>query len=470
VVVGDFVAELGQGLMLWRAAGLGKSADVTSAPVRAGRGIRTYSSSSEYGFLRGAGVTVAPARWLAATAFASRRHVDATIVDTGAAGRVATSLSADGLHRTADERARRGSLGETLVGASIEMRGAPAGADARLGLAAYTARFDIPLQPAQRPDTRHALQGTSHGMASLFGELRSGSAHAFGEIARGRYGPAAFIAGFGGSLGSRADFLVLGRRYPPRFVAPHGAPFGERGGPGQNEEGLYVAVHARPTPRWTVAWYLDAYRFPWLRFNVPRPSTGHEALIWTEFLPRRWIRLYAHGRTEIVDAATSSANLAGGSAVGALYARARASARLQADLNAGRTLLLRARFELVRARTQTAVHLGSLLFQDIRWTPHPAMRVDARITLFSADDFGARLYQLESDVAGSFTMPALHGTGARSYLSVSAAPFADLTVRGRVGVTYLEDTNRQGSGPDAVPGNRQAEVSMQVRWRFRAQD
>jgi hypothetical protein len=92
--------------------------------------------------------------------------------------------------------------------------------------------------------------------------------------------------------------------------------------------------------------------------------------------------------------------------------------------------------------------------------------MDARVTLFHAEDFEARLYQLESDVAGSFSMPALQGVGARTYLAVSALPVRSVTLQGRIAVTYLEDAVRQGAGPDLVEGNRLAEFSILLRWRL----
>src|SRR5690606_24113132 len=133
LVAGDFVAEFGQGLVLWRASGFGKGPDATRGPLRLGRGLRPYGSVDENRFFRGAGVTVGLTPALYASAFASRRTLDASVATPDSADladpnvppdaeAVATSLTADGLHRTPSERARKDALGETLVGAAVEYR------------------------------------------------------------------------------------------------------------------------------------------------------------------------------------------------------------------------------------------------------------------------------------------------------------------------------------------------------------
>jgi hypothetical protein len=111
-------------------------------------------------------------------------------------------------------------------------------------------------------------------------------------------------------------------------------------------------------------------------------------------------------------------------------------------------------------------HTGVLVFQDIRLAPARAIRLDARLVLFGADDFSARLYQLENDVAGAFALPALHGRGARAYVMATLGPVAGLTLQGKFAATFLEDAVRQGSGTDAIEGHRARDVTLQVRWQL----
>src|SRR5690606_20604280 len=80
LVVGDFAAEYGQGLVLWRSSGFGKGPDATRGPLRSGRGLRPYGSVDENQFFRGAAASVAVVPGVYVSAFGSRRTLDAAVV------------------------------------------------------------------------------------------------------------------------------------------------------------------------------------------------------------------------------------------------------------------------------------------------------------------------------------------------------------------------------------------------------
>lgn len=459
LVVGDYVLELGQGVALWRAAGFGKSADAVGGPVRAGCGVRPYGSSDETHFLRGLAATVALAPGLTATAFGSRRRLGAALSAPDSAGAVTARLVSDGLHRTARERERRGALGQTVWGAAAEAHHQHARWTASGGVAAYHVRFDVPLAPAARPDERFAFAGEAATVATAFGEVRGQRMVIFGEAARSPGG----AGGVGGVLArpaSRADVLVLARHYPPGFAPLLGYPFGERNGAGDNETGLYVGLRLRPTRSWTLDGYVDRYRFPWLRYGVPRPSDGHDALLRAAVQPRRWLRASVQARAETREAAASSVG-----PVGTLEARTRQSLRAQAEWDANRALRFRTRLEGARAaRGQAAPATGSLLLQDVRYRPHPALRLDARLALFATDGFDARLYTYEHDLTGVFAVPALHGRGTRAYALATLTPTARLTVQAKLAGTWRRELRVGQDGRAEAAHVRDA--SVQVRYRF----
>ena len=491
LVVGDFVAEFGQGVALWRASGFGKGPDAVGGPVRSGRGLRPYGSVDETNFLRGAGLTVAVTPNVYATAFASRRALDASVLapDTLDGFGVVTSLSADGLHRTDRERERAGALRETLVGGGAEVRVASAVLVGRAGVVGTRSTFATPLARGDRPDQLFGFEGTEATTLSAYADASTRAGRAFGEVARGPGGALGGVAGLLADLGG-ADLLVVGRHYAPGFTAFHGYPFGERNGTGQNETGLYAGLRLRPAPAWTVDAYVDQYRFPFLRFNVPRPSQGHEALVRVEHRPRRYLRASLQARTETREVGLDVPNVVAGSAVGGVGNRTRQSVRLQGEWDASRTLRLRARVEGSRAvapaaaggpqtggpqtggaqtggaQTGGAVQLGSLVYQDVRWQAAPWLRLDTRLALFETDGFDARIFVFENDLTGVFSVPALAGRGARAYVLVSATPLPAVVVQAKLAATWLRDVRRIGSGADAVEGNRVRDLGVQVRVRF----
>ena len=480
LVVGDYTAEFGQGVALWRASGFGKGPDAVGGPVRSGRGFRPYGSVDESNFFRGAALTVAATPHVYVSAFASRRRLDASVAEPdtldgfgpGVLG-VVTSRAADGLHRTDRERARAGALGETLVGGGAEARVSSAALVGRAGVVGTRSTFDTPVARGPRPDQRFAFEGTDAATVSAYADASGRAGRAFGEVARGPGGALGGVAGVLGHVGA-ADVLVVGRRYDPAFTALHGYPFGERNGVGQNETGLYAGVRVRPAPTWTVDAYLDQYRFPFLRFTVPRPSQGVEALVRVEHRPRRYLRASVQARTEtrevgvdVVNGAVAVPDGADAPTVGGLAPRTRQSVRLQGEWDASRRLRLRSRVEGSRAADPGgAVELGSLVYGDVRWRPLPWLRADARLALFETDGFDARIYVFETDLTGVFSVPALAGRGARAYVLLSAEPAAGVTLQAKLAATWLRDVRRIGSGADRIEGDRVRDVGLQVRVRL----
>ncbi|MEL6616154.1 MAG: helix-hairpin-helix domain-containing protein, partial [Bacteroidota bacterium] len=191
LVVGDFVAEYGQGVALWRAAGFGKGPDAVGGPIRNGRGIRPYGSVDENQFFRGVALSLAITPRIYASGFASRRLLDANvfvpdsldIVDPdlppGALdGAVVSGLSIDGLHRTETELARKDAIGETLFGGGAEYRLTTSAVEAKAGVVGYSARFDAPLEAGERPDDRFDFAGDEATMVSVYADAKARAASA----------------------------------------------------------------------------------------------------------------------------------------------------------------------------------------------------------------------------------------------------------------------------------------------------
>ncbi len=484
LVVGDYVAEFGQGVALWRASGFGKGPDAVGGPVRSGRGIRPYGSVDENTFFRGAALTLALTPSIYASAFGSRRARDASVDSLAdlddpdlppdaVDGAVVTSLSATGLHRTPSELARKGAIAETLVGGAVEGRYRGRRAQARLGVVATQSAFDTPIQRGTRPDQAFDFAGDAAAVVSVYGEARTRALQAFGEGTRGAGGGLGGVLGLGADVGGGTEVLLVGRHYGRDFTSLHGYPFGERNGIGRNETGLYAGIRLRPSRQWTVNAYVDQYRFPYLRYTVPRPSVGREALITAEVRPRRYLRATLQARTETREVGVGAGNVVPGSAVGGLGEQTRQTLRVQGEWDASRTLRLRARVEASRARQPADAGLprpdattGALVYQDVRVQARPWLRLDTRLTLFRTDGYDARLYAFENDLTGVFAIPALSGRGVRGYVLAAAEPVAGLVIQAKLAATWLRGVRRVGSGASEVQGNRVSDLGIQLRYRF----
>ena len=469
LVVGDYVANFGQGVVLWRSSAFGKGRETVRPLARAGQGLVPYGSTEENSFFRGVAVTVRLARGLSTSAFVSRRTLDATLDVDGETEDTAfedlseaTALSLSGLHRTPTELDKKDAVREDLLGSHLGLhRGA-----VRVGMVGYQSRFDHPFQPGEAPYQRFRFQGRRATMGGVYADVFLGAVHVFGEAARS---PEGGIGGLGGvtvRLTNGAEVVILARHYPRDFVSLHGYAFGERNGATTNETGYYVGLTLQPTPTWRLAAFFDQYRFPWVRFGVPRPSTGYEAFFVIEHRPRRWLTFYLQGRSETKEAGITHID-ALARRLDALRPETRQALRLHGDYRFSPRLRLRARLEAVRFAPRHAPDAyGMVLYQDIRWRLVKAVQLDVRLAFFDTDTFETRVFTYENDLLYTFAVPAFSGRGQRAYVLVQWTPSARLTLQAKAAATRFENVRSVGSGLDEVEGNRLREVRAQLRWRF----
>ncbi len=472
LVIGDFEAGFGQGLVLWRSFAPGKGPDPVRPPVRYAPGIRAYGSTEENRFFRGLAATFRLAPALAFTGFASRRTLDALgALDvqgedtTRGPGEVPApairGFRTSGLHRTPAERALQDALDETVLGGALTLtRGA-----SELGVVGYRSRFGAPVVPDAAPYRRFTFTGQRATMIGIHGRTSLGGVSLFGEAARAPGGSTGAIGGLSLSHAGLPEVLLLARSYPRDFVSLHGYAFGERNGVTSNETGFYLGLTFTPRPRWRVAAYADQYRFPWLRFGVPRPGTGHDVLVLIAYQPRPWLSFYLQARTETRETGTTFRD-GGGHLIDALSEETRQSLRLHGDYQFSRTLRFRARLETVRfKRLAASPENGVLLYQDLRWRPSSAIQFDLRFAMFDTQSFDARVFAYENDLLYTFSVPFFSGQGQRFYLLVKLSPSPHLDLQIKYASTRFEGVEVVGSGLDETPGNRIRTLGAQILWK-----
>lgn len=469
LVIGDYVMNFGQGLVFSRASAFGKGREPVRPLVRTSRGVVPYSSTDENNFMRGLATSVRVAGNLLATAFASRRTLDAGLIepDTTMGGAFedlteASSLAISGLHRTPNEIGKKDAVREDLVGGAVAYRFPRA----EVGVVGYHSRFDRPFSPGTRAYQRFLFSGDRTTMIGAFGNLYLGDMLVFGEVARSQDDVLGGIGGVSMRFAKIAEAVVLARHYPRNFVSLHGFAFGERNGATQNETGYYLGLQLRPSKTWRVMGYVDQYRFPWVRFNVPRPSNGYDALLAIEHKPRPWFLYYLQARTEMKEAGADILSGAGRLLDG-VRPETRQSLRLHGDYSFSRRLRLRARVEGIRFATpDDSDEYGFVIYQDIRWLPVRSIQLDTRLAFFNTDSFDARVFTYENDLLYTFSVPAFSGRGQRAYVLLRWQPTSQLTFQAKASITRFEDRDTVGSGLDEVEGNQLREIRAQVRWRF----
>ncbi|MEK9137372.1 MAG: helix-hairpin-helix domain-containing protein, partial [Bacteroidota bacterium] len=186
VVVGDFTADAGQGLVLWRSSAFGKGSEAVSVAKKTGLGIRPYRSTDEFNFLRGVAASSALDLLdgnLAVTAFFSRRSLAGSTDITDAL----MGLYEEGFFRTQNELQKQKAVTEQLFGGRIQFAAAGGWS---IGATAYHSRFDKPFLS----DRVFEFSGQTATVAGVDGGVQFERLTLFGEVANSGAGAVAGLA------------------------------------------------------------------------------------------------------------------------------------------------------------------------------------------------------------------------------------------------------------------------------------
>ena len=467
LALGDYQLQFGQGLLLSSGLTAGKGAETITTLRRASLGVRPYAALLENTFFRGAAATyqLAP-RW-EATAFISRKNIDANarlVTDSLAQfDEFSSSLLLTGLHRTTTEIANRQRLAETAGGGHLGYR-SPDG-NLLLGLTAVGTHYGAAFQKRPEPYNRFEFRGKDNLALGLHYSYGWRNLLLFGEGGRSRGGGLGVVNGVLASLGPKVDAAVLLRHYDADFHTFYGNAFGENTR-NINESGLYFGLKIRPLPRWEISAYFDQFRFAWLRYRVSAPSQGQDALLRLAFAPTKTGLLYVQYRARLkpLDLPASLS----GRPLPRPGQQLRHSLLLYADVQPTPRLGLRTRLQASYLRADEGLpwRRGTVLSQDVMVQLARRTRLAARYAIFDTDDYDTRQYIFEQDVLYAVSLPALYGQGTRAYALLQTTLNQHFTLWLRYAETRYRHQDTIGSGLEEIKGNARSEVTAQVRYRL----
>lgn len=459
LAIGDFTVNLGQGLTQWQGMAFKKGPDVINIK-RQSAILRPYLSAGEAYFYRGLGITLAHQHWQA-TFFASHKKIDANGVLDSTANDPAfvSSLQTSGYHRTDNELADKGIQHLRSWGGNI---GWQKGA-LQLGLNMVRHRLGLPLVKANEPYQLFALSGKQVANYSFHYGYTYKNAHFFGELAMGKGAAKALVSGLLVSVAPQVDMAFLYRNIAPGYQALYANAFTESSLP-NNEQGFYTGISIRPNQAWRIHAYVDLYRFPWLRYGMDAPSYGKDMMVQASYQPNKELEIYSRYRVE-----TKAANMADQAGVlRTTVARPRQNWRTQINYRLSKALVVRSRAEMVWYATKSAdAELGFLLYADLLYKP--LLRTYAaglRLQYFEATGYNARLYAYENDVLYSFGIPVFYNKGVRWYFNLHIDIGKKWGCWARVAQTVYRNVVTNGSGLDAIDGNRKTEIKLQLLYGF----
>jgi hypothetical protein len=464
VILGDYQLQFGQGLLLGAGFTVGKGSETITSVRRAQTAIRPYTSAMEAGFFRGAAASYREGNWLI-TAFSSRTRRSAGLSEEvplaeeeGSPEVFISSIRQSGFHRTPSEMAGKASIMEMIYGSNVSYN-----ADNGRFIAGFTGmltQYSLPLRRTPRLYNRFEFSGRSNWNAGAFYSALIDNFNVFGEMAVSSSGGLGMVQGVLAGLSNSLEFSALYRNYERNFHSFYGAAFGENTR-NINEEGFYMGLRFRPDRRFHLAVYADRFRFPWLRFRVDAPSSGHEYLARISYQPSKNIMLYLQAREES-KARNGSLSEQGTNAV---FQGLRRNYIFNIEYGTREHLQLRSRLQWSTYTLGEQKTAGLTLVQDLNWQWNQ-WRISSRFALFDTDDYDNRQYVFERNVLYAFSIPAYFGKGSRTYLMVQYKAGSQTSFWFRWAHTRYTDRDTIGSGLERIEGNKRTDLSVQILRSF----
>lgn len=451
LIVGDFQAQFGQGLILGGGFGMGKGAETVIAIRRNNVRFVPYTSLVEGGFFRGAAITIQPLKNVWINFYGSRTKRDGNI--EGDSTEYISSLTQSGLHRSVNELANRKRIDETNAGAVLEYRSG----SFHIGTIFASTRYSLELHRKPTLYNQFSFSGDQLSNAGVFINYDWSNFTFFSEVAQSIGFGRGAVAGVLGSLSQKVDVSLLARSYARNFVSPYANAVAENSQP-QNENGFYWGWKYTHSRRIVWSGYVDLFQFPWLRFRGYAPSNGHEWLMRLAYRASKNVTAFVQWREE-----SKVRNLPSGTTLYGISNGLKHNGSLNIDYKVGalsfQTRLQSSSYRLI-ARTR-----GAALLQDVS-VDMGAVTISGRYALFNTADFDNRQYAYERDVAMAFSLPAYAGNGIRSMLMLRYRVSKKIDIWLRYARTTYNNVESIGSGGEQMNGNTKTDVKFQTRIRF----
>ncbi|MDI6804733.1 MAG: hypothetical protein QME58_12980 [Bacteroidota bacterium] len=443
VLIGDYVIEAGQGLVMWRGYDFTKGANIKAGSIRKGRDLMPHLSSDEVGFLRGVAFQL---HWrsFGGLIFYSNRNLSAS-VDSAS---VVTSFYS-GYYRTNSEIAKRANLNEKVFGARIiyDLYG-----DFKFGLTWFRSSYSKQIKVA----TNNFFSNYGFDFTfkierfSLHGEVASNSKMDFNGINVLTISPNAFI-----------DVVALYRNYSPYYFNRLANPFGESFG-GSNEEGFFVGLELNLLKGIKLIGYSDKFVFPKSK-ELNFSKRGNEYLSQFEykmnknlFVTLRYKKISSDDFQKGLDNMNREIRI--------IDPSVRSNYRINVDYDLSKFLRLRWRFEYrtVTSNITKVTEIGRMLFHDLSIKPKKRFTLNFRISYFKSDSYFSGISQYENDLLGVLSIPVLYGRGIKWYLLLKYQIINSLDLSFKYSYLIREDVKKIGSGWDELPANVDNRIGLQL--------
>jgi len=452
IVLGDFRANFGLGIVLHPEFSIGKSSFVLNVVPR-NSGLKKYSSTDESNFFRGGGVTLQVGRF-DLSAFYSNKMIDGDIV-TG----IFPSIIKTGYHRTTDELKTKQTVNQQIMGGNATYTSM----NLQVGITGVHTLLDNRLIPVRSVYNYFYYSGNQQTTGGIFYRYRLKKLNLFGETALTDHAAPATLNGCSFNPVSQVSLVILHHYYSPEYDTFYSSSFSETSRV-NNETGYYVGVEVRPFSKWKFAAYADSYRFPWPKYGIDAPSTGKDYLFQTDFTLKRNIAMYLRFKYEGKQTNFSTA----GTIMPVVVPVHKACLRYNFTYSTGNFIFKNILEGNLSRQGGTGWTHGLMALQDISYDFTPfRLKIDVRFQFFDAVAYDNRFYTYEKDVLNAFSAPMYYGLGSRYYVNMHYDLNRNISLWFKIAQTvYADDRETVSTGNEAISGNRKTDMRFMVKWGF----
>ncbi|HKK42934.1 MAG TPA: hypothetical protein VJ963_11035, partial [Bacteroidales bacterium] len=218
------------------------------------------------------------------------------------------------------------------------------------------------------------------------------------------------------------------------------------------EEGILGNFSFEAAKHFFITGGFDISRFPWLRYRCSAPSFGIKKELLARYSPSDKLTLeglYSYRYSMLDDQGTG----------GIVEQTAVITRSIKGTVRYSLTDRLKLVTRIDHKKVSPVSSAGVLMLQDVnfRLSKIP-LTVWLRYCIFRTGSYDSRIYTYENDLLYSFSIPALSGSGSRSYIMVKWETGKKAEIRFRYGITSIRAEN-------GLPGNKE-DFKIQVRLKF----
>lgn len=452
-VVGNYHVRLGQGLGAWTGFSLSPTASGLSVG-RSAMGVTPTMSAAESGYRRGAGIMLRHKRFRA-TLWGSSTRDDGTIMTRDDGSTYVSAIKADGLHRTATERARRHNI-------RIASGGVYASGDMgvlRVGAGYNIWHISTPLG-SERIYQANRPEGRDIGTASVDVNWFARKAHIFGEaVAQGRNAWGA-VAGMEIDAGGGTSFCASIRRFGRRYYTANGRP-ATHSSTAAGEGGASFGVTFQPLGFMCVGGVVDYWKNHWLRYGALSPTSGWKSRVVVDIYPdrRSSIRISIRHTEQEKTRGTESAK-------GRIEPSNSTRYKVQYDMAAVGAIGLTTDAEMAVAEGYDGGK-GYMVSEGVKVSAMgDKLRLQAIATYFDTDNYASRVYGREPRMAYDMRFASYYGEGIAASGMVTVGPIGGFRVWAWASLLWQNGRETLGSGNDETPGPCRCDVRLQLQWKL----